>query len=186
MPYTDRERKEIVEAIVRRQAHRILKVHFARDLTLSTLSTTLSITLSTTLPKIWSSQTSRATQFGSSWRSRRCAMGTALGRAWRSNSARCFSIFTRRVFFNFLFRKVFLIFTRFCYAGDRSQDRELLSFEKGAAQVPRRTRHCFQPGNLWTCEPGIGGAGKSKTMRSEAGAVNSSWMGISKDGNNWN
>ena len=45
MPYTDRERKEIVEAIVRRQAHRILKVHFAQDLTLST-------TLSTTLPKI--------------------------------------------------------------------------------------------------------------------------------------
>ena len=43
MPYTDRERKEIVEAIVRRQAHRILKVHFAQDLTLST-------TLSTTLP----------------------------------------------------------------------------------------------------------------------------------------
>ena len=51
-----------------------------------------------------------------------------------------------------------MIFTRFCYAGDRSQDRELLSFEKGAAQVPRRIRHCFQPGNLWTCEPGIGGA----------------------------
>ena len=45
MPYTDRERKEIVEAIVRRQAHRILKVHFAQDFTLST-------TLSTTLPKI--------------------------------------------------------------------------------------------------------------------------------------
>ena len=53
---------------------------------------------------------------------------------------------------------MFLIFTRFCYAGDRSQDRELLSFEKGAAQVPRRIRHRFQPGNLWTCEPGIGGA----------------------------
>ena len=45
MPYTDRERKEIVEAIIRRQAHRILKVHFAQDLTLS-------ITLCTTLPKI--------------------------------------------------------------------------------------------------------------------------------------
>ena len=27
MPYTDRERKEIVEEIVRRQAHRMLKVY---------------------------------------------------------------------------------------------------------------------------------------------------------------
>ena len=29
MPYTDRERKEIVEEIVRRQAHRMLKVYLA-------------------------------------------------------------------------------------------------------------------------------------------------------------
>ena len=32
MPYTDRERKEIVEEIVRRQAHRILKVYLRHAL----------------------------------------------------------------------------------------------------------------------------------------------------------
>ena len=195
MPYTDRERKEIVEAIVRRQAHRILKVHFAQDLTLSTLCTTLSIlstTLSTTLPKILSSQTSRATQFGSSWRSQRCAAGIALGRAWRSNSARCFSIFTRRVFFNFLCRKVFFDLYSLCLfqffvpqvivhkiESFGLTRKELLKFREGLG-IASNLVIC-----LWTCEPGIGGAGKSKTMRSEAGAVNSSWMGISKDGNYW-
>ena len=49
-----------------------------------------------------------------------------------------------------VFRSLLVVsFSTFCYAGDRSQDRELWSFDKGAAQVPRRIRHCFQPGNLF-------------------------------------
>ena len=46
--------------------------------------------------------------------------------------------------------------------------KELLKFREGLG-IASNLVIC-----LWTCEPGIGGAGKSKTMRSEAGAVNSS------------
>ena len=137
MPYTDRERKEIVEAIIRRQAHRILKVHFAQDLTLSTLSTTLSITLSTTLPKIEALKPQGQHNLE--------AAGEVEGVPWEPHMAEHEGAIPQGVFRSLLV----VSFSTFCYAGDRSQDRELWSYEKGAAQVPQRIRHCFQPGNLF-------------------------------------
>ena len=75
MPYTDWERKEILEEIIRRQAYRILKVVHS-------------------FPELPRCPNFRGTQSGSSLRRWSCAEATAPGRAWRNSFGRCNNINT--------------------------------------------------------------------------------------------